>query len=423
MNQGPVITAKKMQNAPKPSIPGVSAGTNAMAVQRTFRGFFSYARHDADTNPGMIRAFTADLERHVNAKLLNAEFTIWLDKEGIRTGELWTAKLDDVLHHSDIFILLVTPKWIESDYCSHEYEVFEEVERLRSVGEYVVPILARPIDEQDKYFTQRQREVYTKVTQRQYFKAFTTDFLKLPSARRSAVIDEIADDIAGMTERLRELTNTPESSVPAHLRVRHGPERINCVPEDYREVDFLRSYEVVVDRLQDHRERGVYAQVDFVERLFIETRQGYIEFGVKRASLSIHSDGPGRVLQSYDFRIQDVHRAGYVTLRENPYALSIVVNAEPGKALAERALPPTDGKYWSRIATATPEIQHELLRAELRVAFSARGLHIINENMQQMSQRTRRKIEAIVAAAINKHERIGQDGQITRSVPIQERIP
>jgi hypothetical protein len=60
---------------------------DAMAEQETFRGFFSYARHDAETDPGLIKALTTDLERRINAKLLGARFVIWRDQERLRTGE------------------------------------------------------------------------------------------------------------------------------------------------------------------------------------------------------------------------------------------------------------------------------------------------------------------------------------------------
>ena len=37
-----------------------------------------------------------------------------------------------------------------------------------------------------------------------------------------------------------------------------------------------------------------------------------------------------------------------------------------------------------------------------------------------MSNTIKHKIEAIIAVAIKKHEKVAQDGQIRRSVPIEE---
>ena len=68
-----------------------------MAQHEIFKGFFSYARHDAETDPGLITALTIELERRVNAKLVNAQFVIWRDKERLSTGERWNETIEDEL--------------------------------------------------------------------------------------------------------------------------------------------------------------------------------------------------------------------------------------------------------------------------------------------------------------------------------------
>ena len=73
-----------------------------MQTHRTFTAFFSYAHHDADTDPQLVEAFTVALEKRVNAKLTNARFIIWRDAEGLRTGDKWAQKLEEVVRSSDI---------------------------------------------------------------------------------------------------------------------------------------------------------------------------------------------------------------------------------------------------------------------------------------------------------------------------------
>ena len=85
-----------------------------MKAHPTFRTFFSFAHHDAETDPKIITAFTVALERRVNAKLANARFEIWRDTDGLRTGDKWEPKLEEVLRDSHVLIVLLTPKWIES---------------------------------------------------------------------------------------------------------------------------------------------------------------------------------------------------------------------------------------------------------------------------------------------------------------------
>src|SRR5580693_5684456 len=142
-----------------------------MAEHRTFNGFFSYAHHDAEIDPSLITDFTSQLEGRVGSKLTNARFAIWRDKEGLRTGARWNEKIETELRRADVLILLLTPRWIESDYCRREYTVFEGVEASREIGEYVAPILARPISQQEKHFTPEQKDVHDRIANRQYFKA------------------------------------------------------------------------------------------------------------------------------------------------------------------------------------------------------------------------------------------------------------
>jgi hypothetical protein len=108
-----------------------------------------------------------------------------------------------------------------------------------------------------------------------------------------------------------------------------------------------------------------------------------------------------------------------VSLQDIPEAISVAMYASPGRALAELALPPTNNNYWSQIATSTPGLRSDQLRAELRVSLSPFGLHIPDAEGQRLSNTTKRKIEAIIAVAIKKHEQVARDGQIRRSVPIE----
>jgi hypothetical protein len=398
--------------------------SEAMAEIRVFKGFFSYAHHDAKTDAGLIPALKEDVEDRVNAKLANARLTIWRDKDELRTGDRWDPRIEAELRNADVLIVLLTPRWIESDYCRKEYVVFEEVEASRSVGEeeYIAPILARAIEQQEKHLTPQQHDVPSRIKQRQYFQAVATDFLRLPKARRNVVIDKIADDIAGMIERLRIIPTAPAPVLAGrrHRNPSHLTE-FSDQAESYAEVGFLRpTSEVRVDIASDNSERGLYAQVGFVERLFVKTGKAYVEFGVSRAYLSVTGAAPGQLYPSEQFR-GEVGRAAVVELHEAPEALSIAMYAEAGRGLGALALPPTDGNYWSRIGTATREVQPARLRAELRVSFSAQGLRIFNDNSPPPSPATTRKIKAILGVAIGKQERIGQNGQICRELPVRER--
>jgi hypothetical protein len=393
-----------------------------MVKHSNFTGFFSYAHHDARTYPSLFKDFTTRLEGRVGSRLTNARFAIWRDEGGLRTGELWNDKIETELRRSDVLIVLLTPQWIDSDYCRKEYSIFEEVEASRAVGQYVAPILALPIDQQKKHFTSQQEDIYARIADRQFFKAI--NFLNLNGARRNSKIENIADDIAGMIDRLRQLQITPPPVGALHQRISSArPREFSGRAENYADIDFIRSSEVRVDRAQGDCERGIYAQVDFVERLFIKGSKANIEFGIAHAILSIASADTSKLQQFDGFRLQDADRAAYVSLQDLPAAISVAMYASPGRALAELALPPTNGNYWSRIATATPEVLTDQLRAELRVSFSPHGLQLLGATSKDASPATTRKIEAIIGVAIAKQERVRHDGRVSRPVPIRERVP
>jgi formylglycine-generating enzyme required for sulfatase activity len=189
-------------------------GSDAMADDEIFKGFFSYSHDESKSNPGLIKAMTEDVENHVSLGLINARFKICEDKK-LFIGEYWDETIDSEIRSSDILIVLLTLHWIESDYCRREYAVFEEVEASRQANECVAPILARRIDEQqERHLTPEQRDVLDSISRRQYFEAEATEFLKLPRARREAEIEKIAGGIVKMIEKLRDLPRPPQPVAP-----------------------------------------------------------------------------------------------------------------------------------------------------------------------------------------------------------------
>ena len=117
----------------------------------------------------------------------------------------------------------------------------------------------------------------------------------------------------------------------------------HAAAQNYDRVDFVSSAEVVIDPKRDERERGVYAQVDFVERLYVETSRARIEFGVRRAYVMVDNEGPGRLARTDHLRGTATHRnARFVSLHDAPEAVSLCIDPDTGRTcLADLALPPT----------------------------------------------------------------------------------
>jgi hypothetical protein len=175
----------------------------ASGGKNNFVAFFSYAHHDALTDPRLVEAFTSELERHVNAKLANAEFSIWRDDKGLRTGDRWDDDLQESVAQADVLIVLLTPRWLHSAYCRKEFDTFVTAETARAIGNYVAPILARDLEHQLPFLTEEQAASYRAVRERQSKKALAADFLRLAGDERKLLVDQLADDIERMLTRLR----------------------------------------------------------------------------------------------------------------------------------------------------------------------------------------------------------------------------
>jgi class 3 adenylate cyclase len=194
--------------------------------------------------------------------------------------------------------------------------------------------------------------------------------------------------------------------------------------QNYDRVDFVSSAEVVIDQQQDGKERGVYAQIDFVERLYVESARARIEFGVRRAYVSVDNDGPGGLERADHLRAAATRRnARFVSLHDTPEAVSLCIDPDPGKtSLAELALPPTPREnYLCQIATATAEVDADELQAELRVSLDVEGLYLADDIAPLVSSSKKKQIEAIVAVAVKKSHHRVENGEIRRPLEVRER--
>ena len=151
------------------------------------------------------------------------------------------------------------------------------------------------------------------------------------------------------------------------LRARFDPRAQNC-----DRIDFVSSAEVVIDQRPDEFERGLYAQVDFVERLYVamgRAGRARIEFGVRRAFVTIENDGSGKLFRAKTLGTGVTQgNAYFVTFQEAPDAITVCMDPEQGKNyLAELALPPTAPKenYLCRIGTATIDVESTRLWARV----------------------------------------------------------
>jgi hypothetical protein len=184
-------------NAASANRSGAVTRENTGCGRPVFKGFFSYSHSDAEVDPQI-------LERRVDAKLVNARFEIWRDKEKLRAGDYWNERIEMAIISVHIFIILLTPKWISSDYCRNEFEIFKKAESARNSGGYIIPIYARDIEGQAKYLENHQKELFDRIKRIQYQQIIPRTFARLSADERIELIENAADPICAMLDRLRD---------------------------------------------------------------------------------------------------------------------------------------------------------------------------------------------------------------------------
>jgi hypothetical protein len=176
-----------------------------------FQAFFSFAYNDLATDPQLLAMLTVELEKRVTARLVNKDFTIWADYSALRSGVQWNSAIEDAIRASDVLIILLTPRWIMSDYCRKEYLFFESFKAADGKIPSMIPIGSRSLDMQKDQLNVEQQLIYKSLSERQYFRLLPNDYVLPNASGRKRLVEGIADDIVGILERAR---NTDSAATP-----------------------------------------------------------------------------------------------------------------------------------------------------------------------------------------------------------------
>ncbi len=98
--------------------------------------FCSYSHRDEELRK--------ELKKHLKMLERRGLVTVWHDRQ-IGAGEEWKDKIDEHLESADIILLLISPDFIDSDYC-YDIEMTRAMERHEAREARVIPIFLRHVN-------------------------------------------------------------------------------------------------------------------------------------------------------------------------------------------------------------------------------------------------------------------------------------
>ncbi len=96
----------------------------------------------------------AELEKHLKILQRAGRIAPWHDRK-IAPGSEWKGVIDENLEQADVILLLVSPDFINSDYC-WDIETRRALEKHDERSARVIPIILRPCDWQNAPFAKLQ---------------------------------------------------------------------------------------------------------------------------------------------------------------------------------------------------------------------------------------------------------------------------
>lgn len=110
------------------------------SVVRGVTIFYCYAAED--------EKYLRELEKHMGSLKRLGKVTTWYDRQ-IMPGMNWEAEIEAHLNAADIILILVSPDFVQSDYC-YNVEMRRALERHNGPEKTdVIPIILRPVIWQD----------------------------------------------------------------------------------------------------------------------------------------------------------------------------------------------------------------------------------------------------------------------------------
>ncbi|MGX4642235.1 toll/interleukin-1 receptor domain-containing protein [Massilia sp. SYSU DXS3249] len=157
-------------------------------------GFLSYARDDDEHEGGRL----TDLRRRLNGELViqtGERIEIFQDTKDIGYGQDWKKRIDDCIDRAAFFICVVTPSFLKSEACRHEFERFARRERKLGRTDLILPVYHIHSLLLENEYLRAADPIAQLISERNYVDWRSLRFRPLGSPRARKMIADLARDI------------------------------------------------------------------------------------------------------------------------------------------------------------------------------------------------------------------------------------
>jgi TIR domain len=166
-------------------------------------GFWSYARDDDNDLGKALSNLRVRIERRVRV-VSGTDVSVFQDIADIRTGDNWRERLELTLNSASFLVPIVTPRFLNSEWCREEVETFCEAAIVMGQEPMLFPIY---FIKDRRFDTDRSDSLIQRLRAFQYF-----DFRELQFETEERIIEREVHKLAEAIElRLHALSSQHDS--------------------------------------------------------------------------------------------------------------------------------------------------------------------------------------------------------------------
>lgn len=258
-------------------------------------GFFSYVHADDTHDHGQLQAIARRLQGEVRAQS-GRDFPIFIDRESLKWGQAWRARIRKSLDEVTFLIPVLTPSYFLSEACREEFLKFREREERRERNDLILPIYYIECPILEDAALRANDPIAKALWERQYKDWRPLRHQRLDSVASRQLVSDMAKDLIEASRR------HPTASADGHAKqFVITRETMLCPPEGQTEIAFLLKYStslgptlspaglaifIRIESLAPQRELISNLRMEakakdgnWIELILIRTEEGPIYFG------------------------------------------------------------------------------------------------------------------------------------------------